>query len=245
SARAAEQIGGNSPEFLTTVKGLEAPMHDPRGAYGHGLAYAVSSRGACHMASLVFPVEGGGMYLPEIPELAEEITGTSNEGKAKLNVACEDFGMFFSHCTGFCNLGAMILNATQSVAMVNHVTGFDYTLDEVMQLGRRIWYMKRGLSNLFGARAEHDVLTKRLMTILDTGPTEGSIPDMDLMLKEFYELRGLNEEGVPERKVLEGLGLLKIQDYLLLVIEKFMKGKMQQYLHSYTIQLKGSPFRVT
>jgi len=210
SAKAAEQIGGNSPDFLTTVKALEAPMHDPRGAHGHGLAYAVSTRGACHMASLVFPVEGGGMYLPEIPELADEIIGMSSEGKAKLNVACEDFGIFFSHCAGFCNLGAMILNATQAVDMVRHVTGFDYTLDEVMQSGRRIWYIKRGLSNLFGVRAEHDVLPKRLMTIMDTGPTEGSIPDMDLMLKEFYELRGLNEEGVPEREVLEGLGLSEL-----------------------------------
>jgi len=210
SARAAEQIGGSAPDFLTTVKGLEAPMHDPRGAHGHGLAYAVSARGACHMASLVFPVEGGGMFLPEIPELADEIIGMTSEGKAKLNVACEDFGMFFSHCAGFCNLGAMILNATQAVDMVKHVTGFDYTLDEVMQSGRRIWYIKRGLSNLFGARAEDDVLPKRLMTIMDTGPTEGSIPDMDLMLKEFYELRGLNEEGVPEKEILEGLGLSEL-----------------------------------
>ena len=210
SAKAAEKIGGNASDFLSTVKGLEAPMHDPRGAHGIGLAYAVSSRGACHLASLVYSVEGGGMYLPEIPELADEITGMSSVGKAKLNVACEDFGMFFSHCAGFCNLGAMILNATQAVDMVNHVTGFDYTLDEVMRLGRRIWYMKRGLSNLFGGRAEHDVLPKRLMTIMDTGPTEGSIPDMDLMLKEFYELRRLNEEGVPERVVLEEFGLTEL-----------------------------------
>ena len=108
----------------------------------------------------------------------------------------------------------MILNATQAVDMVNHVTGFDYTLDEVMRLGRRIWYLKRGLSNLFGGRAEHDVLPKRLMTIMDTGPTEGSIPDMDLMLKEFYELRRLNEEGVPEKKVLEGLGLTELAKLL-------------------------------
>jgi len=207
SAWAAEKIGGNASEFLTTVKGLEAPMHDPRGAHGHGLAYAVSSRGACHMASLVFPVEGGGMYLPEIPDLADDIIGMSSEGKAKLNVACEDFGMFFSHCAGFCNLGAMILNATQAVDMVRYVTGFDYTIDRVMQIGRKIWYLKRGLSNLFGARSEHDVLPKRLMSPMDTGPTEGSIPDMDLMLKEFYELRELNQEGIPKREVLDEIGL--------------------------------------
>jgi aldehyde:ferredoxin oxidoreductase len=207
SARAAKHIGGNASEFLTTVKGLEAPMHDPRSAHGYGLAYAISPRGACHMGSLNYLIEGGGMYMPEIPELADEITGMSSEGKAKLNIACQDFGMFFSNCAVFCNLGAMILNATQAVDMVNHVTGFDYTIKEVMGLGRRIWYLKRGLSNLFGARAEHDLLPKRLLTPMEAGPTQGSVPDMDLMVKEFYQLRGFNDDGIPKREVLEELGL--------------------------------------
>jgi aldehyde:ferredoxin oxidoreductase len=214
SARAAETIGGKAKDFLTTVKGLEAPMHDPRTAHGYALAYAISPRGACHMASLDYLIEGGGMVLPEIPELAGEIIEMSSERKAKLNIACQDFGMFFSHCAGFCNLGAMILNATQAVDMVNHVTGFDYTIEETMQLGRRIWYLKRGLSNLFGARGEHDRLPKRLLTPMTAGPTEGSVPDMDLMLREFYELRGLNNDGVPKKAVLMKLDLQELADLL-------------------------------
>ena len=70
SAKAAETIGENAADFLTTVKGLEAPMHDPRSAHGYGLAYGVSPRGACHEASLNFNVEGGAMYIPEIADLA-------------------------------------------------------------------------------------------------------------------------------------------------------------------------------
>ena len=66
---AAELIGGNAKDFLTTVKGLESPMHDPRASHGYGLAYAVSPRGACHMASLDYPMEGGMMYLPEYAEV--------------------------------------------------------------------------------------------------------------------------------------------------------------------------------
>jgi aldehyde:ferredoxin oxidoreductase len=214
SAGAAKQIGGNASDFLTTVKGLEAPMHDPRAAHGYGLAYAVTPRGACHTASPIYAIEGGGMYLPEIPELGDEIIGMSSEGKAKLNIACQDFGMFFSGCAVFCNLGANILNATQAVDMVNYVTGFDYTIKEVMHLGRRIWYLKRGLSNLFGARAEHDRLPKRLLTPMHTGPTQESVPDMDLMLKEFYELRGFNDDGVPKKEILEDLGLSELSKLL-------------------------------
>lgn len=189
-------------------------MHDPRCSHGYGLAYAVSPRGACHMASLEFPVEGGGMYLPDIPALADEITGMESGGKAALNVATQDFGMFFSSCAGFCNLGAMLLNATQAVDAVNHVTGFDYSLDEVMHAGRRIWYLKRGLSYLFGARAADDCLPPKLLSPLAEGPTEGSTPDLDLMLKEFYSLRGLDSDGRPRRNVLEALDLLELAEVL-------------------------------
>lgn len=207
SAKAAQKIGKNAADFLTTVKGLEAPMHDPRGAHGYGLAYGVSPRGACHVATLNFNVEGGAMLVPEIEDLMIEIQEHSSENRAKLNVACQDYGMFFGSCAIFCELGANPLNATQAVAMVNHVTGFDFTIDEILQVGRRVWYLKRGLTNLFGARSKDDHLPKRLMTVMEDGPTAGSVPDMDKMLSEFYELRGFNEDGVPKKEVLEKNGL--------------------------------------
>jgi aldehyde:ferredoxin oxidoreductase len=214
SAAAAEKIGKNAFDFLTTVKGLEAPMHDPRGAHGYALAYGVSPRGACHEASLNFNVEGGAQLIPEIEALAAEYEEGNSEKRAELNVACQDYGMFFSSCAIFCNLGAVPLNATQAVAMVNHVTGFDYSIDEVVAVGRKVWYMKRGLTNLFGARAKDDLLPKRLMAAIEDGPTAGSVPDMDKMLKEFYELRGFNEEGVPKKEILEQLGLTDLAGLL-------------------------------
>lgn len=213
SLKAAEHIGGNASDFLTTVKGLEAPMHDPRSAHGYGLAYAISPRGACHEASLTFEAEGGMIYIPEIPELSADLPDGSDE-RAQLNMVAQDYGMFFSNCAIFCNLGGMPLNATQALNMVNYATGFDYTLDEVMKIGRRVWYAKRGLTNLFGARAKDDTLPKRLMTVMEDGPTEGSLPDMDKMLSEFYELRGFNENGIPAKNILEDLDLPVLAELL-------------------------------
>jgi aldehyde:ferredoxin oxidoreductase len=213
SLKAAEHIGGNASDFLTTVKGLEAPMHDPRSAHGYGLAYAISPRGACHEASLTFEAEGGMIYIPEIPELSADLPEGSDE-RAQLNMVAQDYGMFFSNCAIFCNLGGMPLNATQALNMVNYATGFDYTLDEVMLIGRRVWYLKRGLTNLFGARAKDDTLPKRLMTVMEDGPTEGSLPDMDKMLSEFYELRGFNENGIPSQDILGSLDLPDLAELL-------------------------------
>ena len=44
SKKAAEKVGKGAEEFVVTVKGLEAEMHDPRGWHGMGLAYAASNR---------------------------------------------------------------------------------------------------------------------------------------------------------------------------------------------------------
>jgi len=181
-------------------------MHDLQRAHKYVFVYAVSPRGACHEASLTFEAEGGTIFIPEIPELSSDLPEGS-EGRAELNVAAQDYGMFFSNCAVFCNLGGMPLNATQAINLVNYVTGFDYTLEEVLAAGRRLWYLKRGLTNLFGARAKDDRLPRRLMTVLEEGPTEGSVPDMDRMLAEFYELRDFDSDGVPTKKVLDQVGL--------------------------------------
>jgi len=215
SRLAADHIGGCAKDFLSTVKGLEAPMHDPRSAHGYGLAYAVSPLGASHMASLDYPIEGGLMYLPEFADVQDDLIATSSERKVALNILCQDFGMFFSDCAVFCNLGGCPLNATQAIDLVNYVTGFDYSLEEILKLGRRIWYLRRGLANLFGARSRDDVLPKRMMTPLSEGPVEGSVPDMDMMIRDFYRLRRISPDGIPEREVFEELDLHELADLLI------------------------------
>ena len=44
----SERIGKDSDRFAMHVKGMEFPAYEPRGAFGSGLSYAVSPRGACH-----------------------------------------------------------------------------------------------------------------------------------------------------------------------------------------------------
>lgn len=214
TAKAADSLGKAAKKLLTTVRRLEAPMHDPRAMHGLALSYATSTRGACHMASLQFPLESGGMFLPEFPETAGELVEQTSEGKAAMVVRAQDFGNFFSQNAVFCNLGSMVLNATQAVNMVNVITGFNYTLDEACTVGRRSWYLKRALGNIFGSGKNDDVLPERIAAPLDHGPTANNAPDFDKMLKEFYELRKLDEFGRPMRKVLEELGLSDVADIL-------------------------------
>ncbi|MBF0526416.1 MAG: aldehyde ferredoxin oxidoreductase family protein [Deltaproteobacteria bacterium] len=212
---AAERIGPGAAAALTTVKGLESPMHDPRGSHGLGIAYATSIRGACHMSSLTYPVEGGMIFIEEVEELAEAIEAGESQGKAQLNVICQNLGMFFHHGAIFCNLGGSVLNMTDALEAFNLVTGLNLDLNEVMLSGERIWYLKRGISNLFGTTAKDDVLPPRLATPLEAGPTAGLVPDMDLMLRETYEIRQLDPQtGRPKKAKLESLGLTRLVELL-------------------------------
>ena len=52
------------------------------------------------------------------------------------------------------------------------------------------------------------------MTPMTEGHSQGSVPDMDLMLKEFYEMRGLDDNGIPGRKILTDLGLEDLAELL-------------------------------
>ncbi len=67
--------------------------------------------------------------------------------------------------------------------------------------------LKRGLNNLMGVTSADDRLPKRILTPQSEGPAAGSVPDMDLMLKEYYKLRGLDAQGRPLKEKLLSLGL--------------------------------------
>jgi aldehyde:ferredoxin oxidoreductase len=207
SQKIAELIGDRAKDYITTVKGLEAPMHDPRGNFALALGYGLSVRGACHVSSLVFPISSGFMYFPEIPEFVDFGEPYSEEKKAPMVVKAENFGMFFNHSAIWCIFGGSALNATQAVTLFNLVTGFDYSIDDLMEKGERIWYIKRGIDNLFGVGSKDDRLPKKLRTPLSEGPTQGLAPDDEKMLKEYYELRQIDEiTGKPKKEVLEKLG---------------------------------------
>lgn len=205
---AAEKIGGQSKDFSVTVKGLEAPAHDPRAFHGMGLAYAVSNRGACHMNSMQMWVEQGYVFYPKIG-LEGPYGGQTSEEKAMVNVKTENIGSIYNSAT-LCSFAAVPFTEDDILNAINWSTGFNYSLDDLMKIGERIWMLKRGINILYGVKPEDDRLPKHILTTVEEGPQAGSVPDIDLMLKEFYDLRGLDEKGRPTKQKLEELGLAEL-----------------------------------
>ncbi|MBI4859688.1 MAG: aldehyde ferredoxin oxidoreductase family protein [Candidatus Riflebacteria bacterium] len=206
SARMADAIGRGAHDFLACVRKLEAPMHDPRAAHGMGLAYATGPRGACHVSSLNMALEHGMNSYPEIG-LDGPFEERSSQGKARLTKLAQDLGQVALTSASVCQHAASAFGASDLRDMLDAVTGVGWTLPELMECGERIWMLKRALSHALGSTGADDRLTRRMLTALSSGGASGSVPDMELMLGEYYELRGLDRSGRPTRETLDRLGL--------------------------------------
>ena len=189
SREAAKKLGKGAEAFGVEVKGLEVPMHDPRGFHGMGLAYMTSIRGACHLMHLALGVEQGISTYTEAG-FQENYIGQTSEGKAEMIKLCEDFGL---PCNSLliCEYVAWTLSANELAEMVRVTTGFDFTLKDHLACGERTWLLKRGLGNMMGMSVKDDRLPKRILTPLKEGAAAGSVPDVEKLLREYYEIRGL------------------------------------------------------
>jgi aldehyde:ferredoxin oxidoreductase len=194
----ATELG--APELAVTVRGMDFPAHDPRGFHGYGLAYVMGTRGACHLNSVNLLVEGGMGSWPEVG-LKGPYKGMTSKGKAEITWKCLSIGQLFNSLC-MCEFIGAFLSLNDQVDMMRAATGFDWTLDELLSCGWRIWYLKRHILNLRGSARNDDVLPPKAMTPTQEGTNAGSVPNMERMLTELYELAGLDADGkVPSSKL--------------------------------------------
>jgi aldehyde:ferredoxin oxidoreductase len=87
-------------------------------------------------------------------------------------------------------------------------TGRKIDLDEFLEIGERLYTIKRLFNIAAGSGPEADTMPARMSELpRDIGTDERSVPPFEPMLKRFYELRGWTEDGYPKPETLERLGL--------------------------------------
>jgi len=208
SRNASKKIGKNAADYTVEIKGLEFALYDSRGSHGHGLGFMMSNRGACHVASEIGKIESSWTTWPDIG-IEGGYDPKADEGKGELNFICENVAML-SNAATMCQFGLMSISLTELAEALKAATGFDYDLKEIMECGERIWMIQRGLNNLMGVTAADDRMPKRLMTPLPDGGAAGSVPNVELMLKDYYKARGLDAKGRPLKARLVSLGLSEL-----------------------------------
>lgn len=186
------------PEFSMSVKKQELPAYDARGIQGIGLTYATSNRGGCHVR--------GYTIAPEVLGAPQQIDRTEIGDKAFWVKIFQDLTAVIDSM-GLCLFSSFALGAPEYASLLNAATGTNYTPEELIGVGERIYNIERLFNKAAGMKAEDDTLPKRLINEpIPDGPSKGMVSRIEEMLPLYYQERGWIA-AFPTVETLERLGL--------------------------------------
>ncbi|WP_248897912.1 aldehyde ferredoxin oxidoreductase family protein [Haloplanus halobius] len=188
-------------EGVPTVKSMELPAYDPRGAAGMALAYATSDRGGCHRRARPVEQEAFERDAWTTADRVTTVIGAQNARAVLWSLVVDDF----AGETMWEDLGVEWLRAV----------GLEYDRETLATLGERVWTLVR----LFNVREGFDRADDSLPDVFETpmpdGPAEGRAIDrdaFDAMLDGYYLARGWSTDGIPTRRTVDRLGLSEVVD---------------------------------
>lgn len=201
SARAARHLGAECEGYVIHCKNQDFPGYEVRRAFGTGLSFATSSRGADHLR--------GCMYVNEIFQGDLDPLGFSDE-KIQILVEKENWLALVDSLV-MCKFGQRNGEFTPEVLpeVLACLTGMEISTEELLQIGERIYNLER-IYNISADKGP-DVLPERLFNEdLDDGIKGGTKIDrdeFDAAVKSYYQTRQWDPSGRPTTKKLDELGL--------------------------------------
>jgi aldehyde:ferredoxin oxidoreductase len=197
----ARRFGRGTEKYAFHVKGLDMICGDPRGIKAFGLTYAIASRGADHLRAEPF------FELTERYDEAERRWGIrdianrlSNNGKAVL-VEHTERQALITDCMTMCkNIGLSmdLMDFEFASRLLSAGTGLDFSQDRVDRSLRGIIDADRKMNIDFGIDSSMDTLPYRFtQEPLDEGPSKGEVVPVADMVRDYYKLRGWDEQGRP------------------------------------------------
>lgn len=191
------------PEAAMTVKDLEIPPYDPRGAYGLALGYAVSTRGADHLRA-----------YPLAHELLRKPVATdrfSFEGKARIVKLAED-QIAAMQSLGVCQWVFCAASLEEFAKAYAAATGLPADAGSLQTIGERIDHRERCCNELAGFDAAEDDLPSRFFQEAGFGKGRALLEPLDRETflearRKYYVVRGLDAGGRVRAEHLERLGI--------------------------------------
>jgi aldehyde:ferredoxin oxidoreductase len=188
SYRLAEKYG--HPELSMSVKKQEMPAYDGRAIQGMGLEYATSNRGGCHVR--------GYLTSPEILGVPLKTDPLVTQGKGALCKLFQDLTALVDS-SGCCLFITFANGLPELAAEYRAAVGTDESDEDILLKGERVWNLEK-LYNI-AAGVEKDTLPPRLLReALPSGPAQGKVVELDVMLEDYYAERGWDKDGVPSEE---------------------------------------------
>ena len=192
----AERLGVQ--DLAIHVKGLEPAAYDPRTLKGMILNNAIAERGADHLWSSAYAVD-----------IAGQAGGRFAIGEEKVRAVMdiEERNTLYDSML-LCKFGRAMYTWEVIRDVLNAVTGFNYTIDELRETAQRIIVLHRYMN---GTTIEQDRLPPRWLR--EPVEYEGkqyvvTEEEWSFMVRKYYELRGYDETGRPRQDTLVKLKIL-------------------------------------
>ncbi|MFA7062151.1 MAG: aldehyde ferredoxin oxidoreductase C-terminal domain-containing protein, partial [Pedobacter sp.] len=189
SRRLAEQLG--RPELSMSVKSLELPGYDPRGAYGMALAYCTSNHGGCHLQA--YPI------THEILRKPVPTDRFSFSGKARIITIAEDTNAAVDSLV-VCRFSFFGASLEEYAELLTATTGIKYSPQRLQEIGKRIYLTERFYNCANGFSRKDDILPERFFN--EPGSSGDGIEILPINqqrfeeeLDKYYRIRGLNADG--------------------------------------------------
>lgn len=199
----SEYLGPETKSYAMHVNGLELAYHDPRAQASLGVAYVTNPRGACHRGC-THNVEKSAFPHLSYPEALDRLT---SEGKGKAAAIMQNFAELFN-CLKLCQFYMSSYNIEVLTDFLNAVTGWNMSQQELLQVGERSFNLKRILNISCGLTKIDGILPERITKEpYASGGSANNLPEIDLMLADYYKERDWDKDGKPTMNKIEQLGL--------------------------------------
>ena len=194
SAELARRLG--APEKSMSVKSLELPAYDPRGAYGMALAYGTSTRGGCHLRA--YPISHEILRKPVATDRF------SFSGKARIIKISEDLNAVIDSI-GACKFAFFGASLEEYAKGFAAVTGLDVDQQDLLAKGDTIYTLERHINCMRGFARDDDMLPSRFYTEAGTPGPGIEVPPIERAayeeaLQRYYRIRGCNPDGTISEK---------------------------------------------
>lgn len=202
SRTAAAEIGQGAADFAPHVKGLEIPGYEPRALQTMALGFAVGTRGADHNRS--------GAYQVDFSEAVDRMHVGTDAIPLAIQTENEAAVMDSLILCKFLR-GVFADKFAEMAEMLELVTGWDVTANELQHTAERIVTAKKWYNVKQGWTPAEDTLPKRFLSEeLTGGASQGarlSLEHLNTLIKAYNLARGWNAAGYPPDEMVTALGI--------------------------------------
>ncbi|MFC1985033.1 aldehyde ferredoxin oxidoreductase family protein [Chloroflexota bacterium] len=201
--RAARRIGGEAPNLaIYTMKGNTPRGHDHRNRWPMLFDTCLSQMSTDEGLTMLRPADLGLSIRPSLN------TNNSPEDALVWNAQCKG-AIQFEDCLGVCRFTTRTHLKLLAEA-VSASTGWNFPIEETMEVGRRVVNLLRAFNIRHGHTAEMDAPSPRYGSAPVDGPSQGKtiMDHWDELRSRYYELMGWDSTtGKPLPDTLKRFGL--------------------------------------